>query len=72
MDHNYGLLDISLTSYNHLVREELPRMINEMRPIVWSEPGDCSCARISALKHNAAPMDRISPSQAFFLCPKTA
>ena len=39
VDHGYGLLDVTLASYNHLIRYELPRMINEMRPIVWSEKG---------------------------------
>lgn len=37
MDHDCGLLEPSLSSYNHLATVELPRMINELRPIVWSE-----------------------------------
>lgn len=28
---------MSLASYNHFVQHELPRTVNEMRPIVWSE-----------------------------------
>ena len=39
IDHGHGLLDVSLASYNHLIKIDLPRMINEMRPIVWSERG---------------------------------
>jgi DNA-directed RNA polymerase beta subunit len=26
-----------MSSYNHLVQHTLPRMVNELRPIVWSE-----------------------------------
>jgi hypothetical protein len=40
VDHGFGLLDVSLSSYNHLIRHELPKMINDMRPIVWSEKTD--------------------------------
>ena len=52
VDFGHGLLDVSISSYNHLIRVDLPRMINntstfslrkclfgDMRPIVWSERG---------------------------------
>lgn len=31
VDQGYGLLDVALASYNHLMEEDLPRMINELR-----------------------------------------
>ena len=30
VDQGYGLLDVALASYNHLMEEDLPRMINEL------------------------------------------
>ena len=39
MDAGFGLLDISLASYNQFVLEDLPNMVNGLRPIVWSERG---------------------------------
>ena len=35
INYGDGLLDIAMASYNYFVQEELPRMINELRPIVW-------------------------------------
>lgn len=37
IDHNHGIMDVVMSSYNHLIQQTLPRMINELRPIVWSE-----------------------------------
>lgn len=37
IETDLGILDVSLSSYNHLVVYEIPRMVNELRPIVWSE-----------------------------------
>lgn len=43
IDHGHGLLDISMASYNFMVQEEIPTLINDLRPIVWVEkPGDGS------------------------------
>jgi DNA-directed RNA polymerase beta subunit len=37
IDHNHGIMDPVMSSYNNLILQTLPRMINELRPIVWSE-----------------------------------
>ena len=39
IDHGHGLLDVAMASYNNFIQNELPRTVNEMRPIVWSERG---------------------------------
>lgn len=36
IEHGHGLVDVSLSSYNRLVRQDIPQMIDDMRPIVWS------------------------------------
>lgn len=37
IDHGHGLLDISMASYDFMVQEEIPNLINDLRPIVWVE-----------------------------------
>lgn len=34
VDYGHGLLDIAVASYDYFVLEELPRILNELRPIV--------------------------------------
>lgn len=76
IDHGWGILDVALSSYNHLVVYEIPRMINDLRPIVWSERSSESGNLTMTLSIRFGRLERpqlhenqvLQPSHALHLC----
>ena len=64
INHGHGLLDIAMASYNYFVEEELPRMVNELRPIVWVEKQDNVWLSINIQTHfTCVEKPMLNPSQ---------
>jgi DNA-directed RNA polymerase beta subunit len=74
IDHGHGLLDVTLASYNHFVRTELPRMVNDMRAIVWSERSGTGAALsvVIQMKFASAQRPMLTESQPQILLPLQA
>lgn len=64
IDHRYGLLDVSVASYNYLVQVELPRMVNELRPITWLErKPDSTLSIVMKIRFNRIDRPQLTDNQ---------
>ena len=74
IDHGYGLLDVSLASYNQFIRIELPRLVNEMRSIMWSErtPNGSAMSMVIQIRFASVQRPMLTESQPQILLPLQA